>query len=102
MPPTTAQLAPDSAFAYADDRLLDLQKALLESGSHPQQQAEILDMLQGDALGLAEVALVGREAQWQLQGILNTCHRRWPQLDERATPADAAVADWCDWAAGKL
>ena len=44
----------------------------------------------------------GREAQWQLQGILNTCHRRWPQLDERATPADAAVADWCDWAAGKL
>ena len=102
LPPTTAQLAPDSAFAYADDRLLDLQKALLESGSHPQQQAEILDMLQGDALGLAEVALVGREAQWQLQGILNTCHRRWPQLDERATPADAAVADWCDWAAGKL
>ncbi|MFT4241296.1 MAG: hypothetical protein QM569_03330 [Acidovorax sp.] len=44
----------------------------------------------------------GREALWQIQGILNTCQRRWPQLAERATPGDAAVADWCDWVAGAL
>ena len=79
-----------------------LQKALIEAGSHPRQQGELMAQLQGDAIGLAEVALLGREALWQLQSILNACYRRWPQLSERATPADAAVADWCDWATQKL
>ena len=91
-----------SAFVFADARLLALQKALVEAGSHPQHQGELLVQLQGDAIGMAEVALVGREALWQLQSILNACHRRWPQLSDRATPADAAVADWCDWAARSL
>ena len=91
-----------SAFAFADSRLLALQKALVEAGSHPQYLGELMAQLQGDAMGMAEMALVGREALWQLQSILNACHRRWPQLSERATPADAAVADWCDWALRKL
>jgi HD-GYP domain-containing protein (c-di-GMP phosphodiesterase class II) len=91
-----------SAFAFADSRLLALQKALVEAGSHPQHLGELMAQLQGDAIGMAEMALVGREALWQLQSILNACHRRWPQLSERATPADAAVADWCDWAMLKL
>ena len=92
----------DSAFAFADARLLALQKALVEAGSHPGQQGELMAQLAGDAIGMAEVALVGREALWQLQSILNASHRRWPQLAERATPLDAAVADWCDWAVRKL
>lgn len=94
--------APGSAFAFADARLLALQKALLEAGSHPQQQGEIMAQLQGDMVGLAEVALVGREALWQLQSIVNASYRRWPQLAERATAQDAAVADWCDWAMERL
>jgi HD-GYP domain-containing protein (c-di-GMP phosphodiesterase class II) len=91
-----------SAFAFTDARLLALQKALVEAGSHPGQQSELMAQLQGDAIGMAEVALVGREALWQLQSILNASHRRWPQLAERATPLDAAVADWCDWAVRSL
>ena len=91
-----------SAFAFADARLLALQKALVEAGSHPGQQGELMAQLQGDTIGMAEVALVGREALWQLQSILNASHRRWPQLAERATPFDAAVADWCDWAVRRL
>ncbi len=79
-----------------------LQKALIEAGSHPQHQGPLLAQLQGDAMGMAEVALVGHEALWQLQSLLNACHRRWPLLSQRATPADAAVADWCDWAARTL
>ena len=79
-----------------------LQKALIEAGSHPQHQGALLAQLQGDAMGMAEVALVGREALWQLQSLLNACQRRWPLLSQRATPADAAVADWCDWAARTL
>ena len=100
--PAAARQEPGSAFAFADARLQALQKALIEAGSHPGQQGVLLEQLQGDAIGLAEVALVGREALWQLQSIVNACHRRWPLLPERASPADAAVADWCDWAMRKL
>ena len=102
LPQSERPAAPDSAFAFADARLLAVQTALLESGSHPQQQSEILGQLQGDVVGLAEVALVGREALWQLQSILNASHRRWPRLADRASPQDAAVADWCDWALKRL
>ena len=99
LPPDAAAKSPaGSAFAFADSRLMALQKALIEAGSHPRHQRELLAQLQDDAIGMAEVALVGREALWQLQSILNASHRRWPQLSDRATPADAAVADWCDWA----
>ena len=100
--PGGAKAAPGSAFAFADARLLALQKALLESGSHPRQQNELMSQLKGDAIGLAEVALVGREALWQMQSIINACHRRWPLLPDRATPEDTAVADWCDWAIHRL
>jgi HD-GYP domain-containing protein (c-di-GMP phosphodiesterase class II) len=100
--PAAAKQEPGSAFAFADARLQALQKALIEAGSHPGQQGDLLEQLQGDAVGLAEVALVGREALWQLQSIVNACHRRWPQLPDHASPADAAVADWCDWAMRKL
>ncbi len=91
-----------SACAFADARLQALQKALLEAGAHPRQQGDLMAQLQGDAIGMAEVAMVGREAMWQMQSIVNAIHRRWPQLSDRATPADAAVADWCDWAMRNL
>lgn len=63
LPPGQARAVPSSAFAYADARLMALQ----------------------------------REALFQLQSVLNGCHRRWPELDRRATPGDAAVANWCEW-----
>jgi len=91
-----------SAYAFMDSRLQALHKALLEAGAHPRQQGDLMEQLRGDAIGMAEVAMVGREALWQMQSILNATHRRWPQLSGRATPADAAVADWCDWALRNL
>lgn len=84
------------ACAFIDMRLAALQKALYEAGSHPRQQAETLQLLEGDAQGMAELALLGREALWQLQSILNASHSRWPQLADRADEGDAAVADWRD------
>jgi len=98
----TARETPGSAIAYTDARLKALQKTLLEAGSHPEQQGDLLEQLQGDAAGLAEVALVGREALWQLESIVDSCHRLWPDLYDRASPADAAVADWCDWVLQRL
>ena len=103
LPPAMLKaMPPASAFAFTDARLMALQKALVEAGSHPQHQADLMAQLQGDAVGLAEIALVGREAIFQLQSVLNACHRRWPDLGKRATPGDAAVANWCDWATERL
>ena len=81
--------------AFIDQRLGALHKALIAAGAHPHQLSDMLPLLQGDSQGLAELALVGREALWQLQAIVHAVQRRWPQLGERTTAADAACADWC-------
>lgn len=94
--------APGSAFAFTNARLMALEKALVEAGSHPNHQADLMAQLEGDTLGLAEIALVGREAIFQLQSLQNSCQRRWPNLEMRATPDDAAVADWCEWARRRI
>lgn len=80
-----------------DSRLNALLRALSDAGSHPEQQAYLMEHLRGDAEGLAEFDLVGQEAIWELRGIRHTCLRRWPDLAKRATAGDAAVADWCEW-----
>ena len=85
------------ATAFIDARLATLKKILLEAGAHPDQQRDMLPWLEGDAAGLAEVVFVGREAMWQLQNMANSCLRRWPLMAARHQPADAAVAQWCDW-----
>lgn len=89
-------LEPDQALDFVDQRLRALQKVLLEAGAHPRQQIDLLEQLQGDAAGLAEVAFVGREALWQMQAIANACQRRWPPVQEYNNAFDAAVLDWCD------
>lgn len=83
------------ASEFLDARLSALEKALLEAGAHPRQQAQMLELLQGDAQGMTEIALVGQEALWQLHSIVHDYqHQRWPQSCESA---DAAVAQWCAW-----
>src|SRR3990167_5047721 len=57
--------------AFVDLRLRALQKALAEAGAHPDQQASLIEQLQGDAAGLAEVAFVGREGLWQVGKKVN-------------------------------
>ena len=92
-----ALLDKDSPAAFVEGRLKALQKALTEAGAHPNHQVQLIEQLQGDAEGLAEVAFVVREALWQLESIVNSCQRRWPGVLEGPQPADQAVARWCDW-----
>lgn len=89
-------LAPDQPLGFVDLRLRALQKTLLEAGAHPSQQAQMLEPLQGDAAGMAELAFLGREALWQMQAIANACQRRWPTSAQPNQGVDTAVAAWCD------
>ncbi len=90
--------APDSgqACSFVTQRLVSLQKILYEVGSHPQQQAHALAFLEGDAQGLAELALLTREALWQLQSIVDAAHSRWPHLATSQDAADQAVLGWSE------
>jgi len=96
MPGVAALLAQNGPVGFVDARLRALLKALTEAGTHPDHQALLIEQLQGDAAGLAEVAFVVREALWQLESIVNGCQRRWPGVLERSQPVEAAVALWCD------
>lgn len=95
-------LEPDQASAFVAQRLAALQKTLFEAGSHPQQQTEALQYLHGDEQGLAELALLGREALWQLQGILDATHGRWPSLQDSTRAGDQSVVQWRDACAARL
>lgn len=96
------EAAESEACAFVEQRLSALQKTLFEAGSHPQQQAEALQYLQGDEQGLAELALLGREALWQLQGIVDATHSRWLTLEHSPQAGDQAVVQWRDACAVRL
>lgn len=96
-PPSSNAIA--SASGFLDVRLSALEKALIEAGAHPRQQAQMVEQLQGDTQGLAEIALVGREALWQLHSIVHGCQRYFAQSSDQA---DTPAAQWCDWMQPKM
>lgn len=96
LPPEYLETGSGWACAYVGQRLAALQKTLVEAGSHPDQQSEALQHLQGDPQGLAELVLLGREALWQLQNIVNATHSLWPKLVGSTEASDIAVVQWRD------
>ena len=102
LPPEALAPGSDRACAFAEQRLAGLEKTLYEAGSHPRQQAGALHCLAGDAQGLAELSLLGREALWQLQNIVDATHTRWPRLQASVDAGDAAVCRWRDACADRL
>lgn len=99
----SAELDPDclrrdatGACRFVAQRIDALQRSLFEAGMHPEQQAKLLPLLEGDDQGLKELLLLGNEALWQLQAIAHTASDRWPALAESAEPCDQAVARWSE------
>lgn len=85
-------------FAYVEEGLQALKRALTEAGAHPDHHTVLLEHLQGDEQGLAELAYVLREALWQLEHIVFGCQRRWhAELEQGSSPGAVAAAHWCDW-----
>lgn len=95
--PALWQSMPDhQAAAFVDAGVAQLQKQLAEAGAHPDQQTDLLSCLRDDVQGMKELALVHREALWQLQSIVDNCLRQWPLVNERENSVDEAVAQWCE------
>jgi HD-GYP domain-containing protein (c-di-GMP phosphodiesterase class II) len=99
IPPTEFADGATGPASLLDTRLQALVRSLTEAGNHPEGHAQLVQSLRDDAEGLAELGLIGREALWELQRIVNACQRRWPNLTDSPRPGsgDQAVAEWCDW-----
>ena len=84
----------DHVFTDAIGALRDaLERALLETGFHPDELASLTAGVEEDALALAEMQLMARESRWQVSDILNEVRRRWTELEADAT-ARAFVESW--------
>lgn len=104
IPPDELAEGSRSPCKLLDTRLQSLLRSHADAGNHPNNYVEVLESLGDDAEGRAELELIGREAMWELQTIVNACDRRWPDLSERSdlTGGEQAVVDWCNWVSDKL
>lgn len=93
--PDTA-ISPQPAMSFVAQRLLALQRSLFDAGCHPEQQDELLPLLQDDTQGLKETLFLVREAMWELQAIANTVAARWPELGKSGDADDQAVIAWLE------
>lgn len=94
LPPQWQSMPGARACVYVETRLAALEKTLAEAGSHPRQQADWLAMFDEEPASMTELALINREALWQIDSIVHTCQRRWPQVLAPQTAIDRVVHDW--------
>ena len=93
------------AYAWLNARLAGLRRVLVEAGGHLEQPGYLLQQAGEEEAQLADAAILGREALWQLGAIYRECLQRWPDLapppgDEappEARGGAGAVARWCHW-----
>lgn len=76
-------------FEFVDSKLATLEKGLIEAGLHPRQQADWSGIFQEDPYGMTDLVFIVREAVWQIETLIHSCIRRWPQL--LSPPADDAL-----------
>ena len=89
----TPKIAESPLVAFVDQRISGLERALLETGFHPDELASLTAGVEEDALALAEMQLMARESRWQVSDIMNEVRRRWTELEADAA-ARAFVEGW--------
>jgi len=94
--PPDAQGDSGQASVFITQRIQALQRSLFDAGCHPEQQGELIPLLQDDTQGLKEMLFLVREAMWQLQSIANTVTTRWPRIASSSDASDIAVCQWRD------
>ena len=93
--PEKWQLLPSGrAGVYLDLRIAALESTLNEAGALPEQQMSMMHVFREAPHALNEQALINREALWQIQAVIHTCQRRWPQVNQPNEVVPKAVHDW--------
>lgn len=94
LPEVWQHLPGAAAVSYVDTRMQSLEKSLAESGSHPRQQADWLQMFEEDPSSMQELVLINKEALWQIESCVEACARQWPHMLQPQGPLDAIIEDW--------
>lgn len=89
----TPKVAEAPLVAFVEQRISGLERALLETGFHPDELAALAAGIEGDAVALAEMQLMAREMRWQVSDTMNEVRRRWNELEADAT-GHALVENW--------
>ena len=76
----TPKIAEAPLVAFVEQRISGLERALLETGFHPDELAALTAGIEDDAVALAEMQLMVRESRWQVSDIMNEVGRRWTEL----------------------
>jgi HD-GYP domain-containing protein (c-di-GMP phosphodiesterase class II) len=87
----TPRVAEAPLVAFVNQRIVGLERALLETGFHPDELAALTAGIEGDPVALAEMQLMVRESRWQVSDILNEVGRRGAEL--QADAAGRALVD---------
>lgn len=89
----TPQVAEAPLVDFVNQRIVGLERALLETGFHPDELAALTAGIEDDAVALAEMQLMVRESHWQVSDILNEVGRRGAELQADAA-GRALVDNW--------
>lgn len=81
-----------SAWEFVQDKLATTERGLIESGLHPRQSANWAHLFDDDTAGITELVFIVREAIWQIEALIHTVLRRWPQVLSLDAPAPIFVA----------
>ena len=89
----TPKVAEAPLVAFVNERIIGLERTLLETGFHPDELAALTAGIEDDAVALAEMQLMVRESRWQVSDIMNEVSRRWTDLEADAA-GRALVENW--------
>jgi len=91
-----------AAGAFVAGRVELLERSLADVGLHPDQLSSVSVDIGDQQTAIAELAMLAREAIWQLKEIIRDAFCRFPTLHTTEEPGERAMRDWLVRLDGRL
>jgi HD-GYP domain-containing protein (c-di-GMP phosphodiesterase class II) len=88
--------------AFLTDRVATLERSLADAGLHPDQLKSVCADIRDQPGEVRELAMLAREAGWQLKGIIEDVFYRFPTLEKTEEAGEVAIRDWLLQLSGRL
>lgn len=88
--------------AFLRDRVATLERSLADAGLHPDQLKSVCVDIRHQPGEVRELAMLAREAGWQLSAIIQDVFCRFPTLETTKEPGEVAIRDWLLRLRGRL
>ncbi|MEW6120850.1 MAG: HD domain-containing phosphohydrolase [Pseudomonadota bacterium] len=71
---------PSPLAAFVGQRVVDVERSLLETGFQPNKMSMLIDSMRDDEIALMEMHLMLRESRWMIANVIKETQRRWNDL----------------------